>query len=99
MTDIKGDVWFLASCVELYKDEKGLSGQETFNYLKRTGAVDFITRCWEALHTTGPLYIIDYIKDMWKYKNWYNDELKDNNSNLGLAIFSKLYKELQKQAR
>jgi hypothetical protein len=36
----------------------------------------------------------DYIKDMWKYKNWYNDELKDNNSNLGLAIFSNDYKIL-----
>jgi hypothetical protein len=69
MTGIKGDVWFLASCVELYKDEKGLSGQETFNYLKRTGAVDFITRCWEALHTTGPLYIIDSIDEFIKNNN------------------------------
>jgi hypothetical protein len=59
----KGEVWFLASCVELYKDEKGLSGQEAYNYLRKTGAVDFITGCWDGLHMTGPLYIIDSIDE------------------------------------
>jgi len=28
MTKPKGEVWFLASCVEAYKDDKGLTGQE-----------------------------------------------------------------------
>jgi hypothetical protein len=28
MTKPKGEIWFLASAVELYKDEKGMSGQE-----------------------------------------------------------------------
>jgi hypothetical protein len=64
MTNImkpKGEIWFLASCVELHKEEKGLSGREAYNYLRRTGAVDFITGCWDGLHMTGPLYIIDSI--------------------------------------
>lgn len=30
----------------------------------------------------------DYIKNMWNYKNWYNDDLKNNNSEIGVAIFS-----------
>jgi hypothetical protein len=59
----RGEVWFLASCVELYKDKKGLSGQEAYNYLRRTGAVSFITDCWEGLHMTSPLYIIDSIDE------------------------------------
>jgi len=59
----KGEIWFLASCVELYKDAKGLSGQEAYNLLRRTGAVDFITDCWDGLHMTGPLYIIDSIDE------------------------------------
>ena len=59
----KGEVWFLASCVELYKDEKGLSGSEAYNYLRKTGAVNFITECWEGLHTTSPQYIIDSIDE------------------------------------
>jgi len=63
MTIIKpeGKTWFLASCVELYKDEKGLTGSEAYNYLRKTGAADFITECWEGLHTTGPAYILDSI--------------------------------------
>jgi hypothetical protein len=63
MTKQKGEIWFLASCVELYKDEKRLSGQEAYNYLRKTGAVDFITDCWDGLHMTGPLYIIDSIDE------------------------------------
>ena len=59
----KGEIWFLASCVELYKDAKGWSGSETYRYLRETGAVDFITNCWDGLHTTGPLYIIDSIDE------------------------------------
>ncbi|MDR1192703.1 MAG: DUF3791 domain-containing protein [Peptococcaceae bacterium] len=63
MNDLKGEVWFLASCVELYKDQKRMSGQEAFNYLRGTGALRFITDCWEGLHMTGPLYIIDSIDE------------------------------------
>ena len=63
ITKQKGEVWFLASCVELYKDEKGMSGQEAFNYLRATGATKFIVECWEGLHMTGPLYIIDSIDE------------------------------------
>jgi len=63
MTELKGEVWFLASCVELYKDEKGLSGQDAYNHLKDTGALRFIIDCWEGLHMTGPLYIIDSIDE------------------------------------
>ena len=63
MTKPRGEIWFLASCVELYKDEKGLSGQDAYNYLQKTGAVKFITDCWEGLHMTSQLYIIDSIDE------------------------------------
>jgi len=63
MTSTRGDIWFLASCVELYKDEKGLSGQEAYSYLRKTGAIEYIIKSWEGLHTTGPLYIIDSIDE------------------------------------
>ena len=59
----EGKIWFLASCIELYKDEKGKTGKETYNYLSRTGAVNFITGCWEGLHMTSPSYIIDSIDE------------------------------------
>ena len=59
----EGKIWFLASCIELYKDEKGMSGKEAYNYLRKTGAISFITGCWEGLHTTSPSYIIDSIDE------------------------------------
>jgi len=63
MTKPKGEIWFLASCVELYKDAKSLTGRETYNYLQTTGAVDFIIRCWDGLHMTGASYIVDSIDE------------------------------------
>jgi hypothetical protein len=33
----KGEAWFLASCVEVYKDEKGLTGQAAYNYPRKNG--------------------------------------------------------------
>lgn len=63
MKTVRGEIWFLASCVELYKDEKGLNGHEAFNYLRETGAIDYIIKCWEGLHMTSPLYIVDSIDE------------------------------------
>ena len=63
MTKPEGPVWFLASCIELYKSEKGLTGRECYNYLLNNGALSFIINCWEGLHMTGPLYIVDSIDE------------------------------------
>ena len=63
MTKPKGAIWFLASCIEIYKDEKGLSGKEVYNHFQKTGALNYIIDCWEGLHMTGPLYIIDAIDE------------------------------------
>jgi hypothetical protein len=63
MTTIKNEVLFLGFCVEIYKIEKKMSGQDAFNYLYSTGATDFIEKCYEGLHTTGHLYIIDSIDE------------------------------------
>ncbi|MDR3088444.1 MAG: DUF3791 domain-containing protein [Desulfobulbaceae bacterium] len=63
MSKFPGEVWFLAFCVEIYKTAKGMSGQDAYNYLHRTGAAEYIIDCWDALHATGHLYIIDSIDD------------------------------------
>ena len=67
----QGEIWFLASCIEFYKDEKNMKGQEVYDYLQKNNAVSFIIKHWEGLHTTSPLYIIDCI-----------DEFIKNNSGL-----------------
>jgi len=61
MSKFAGEVWFLASCVELYKTAKKMSGREAYSYLHRTGAAKYIIDCWDGLHMTAPAYIIDSI--------------------------------------
>ena len=63
MNTVKSEVKFLAFCVEIYKSEKRMSGKDAYNYLHRTGATDYIIDCYDALLTTGPLYIVDSIDD------------------------------------
>ena len=63
MSEYKGEIWFLASCVEFYKDEKKMTGKEAYNYLRNTTAIDFIIECWEGLHMTSPLFVIDSIDE------------------------------------
>jgi hypothetical protein len=58
-----GEVCFLTSCIELYKDKKGLTEQEAYNYLLGASAISFIAECWEGLHMTNPQYIIDSIDE------------------------------------
>ncbi|MDR2599876.1 MAG: DUF3791 domain-containing protein [Oscillospiraceae bacterium] len=59
----RGDIWFLASCLEFYKDEKSMNGQQAFDYLQNNKAIDFIVEHWEGLHTTSPLYVVDSIDE------------------------------------
>jgi hypothetical protein len=59
----KGEIWFLASCVELYKTEKRINGNEAFHYLQKNGALNFIIKCWEGLHMTSPQYIMESIDE------------------------------------
>jgi hypothetical protein len=59
----RGDIWFLASCVELYKKEKNMTGRDAYEYLQQHGAVDYIARNWEGLHMTSPDYIIDSVDE------------------------------------
>ena len=63
MTKFKGEVWFLASCIEIYKDEKGLSGAAAFNYLQKNAVIPYIVNGWDGLHMTGPRYIVDAIDE------------------------------------
>jgi len=64
-----GEIWFLASCVELFKDNKGLNGRAAFEYLSKTGAVEYIINYWEGLHMTGPEYIIESIDEYIKARS------------------------------
>jgi len=52
---------FLVFCIEMYKAEKNMTGQEVIAYFKHYGVMEYIISCYGALHTTGTTYIIEDI--------------------------------------
>jgi hypothetical protein len=52
---------FLSYCVEIYKNAKHLTGREVIDLFEKTGAIDYLAVCHEALHTTGPQYTVNDI--------------------------------------
>ena len=52
---------FKVFCFEAYRAEKKLSGKETMELFKKYGVLDYLTVCYDVLHTTGRNYIIEDI--------------------------------------
>jgi len=52
---------FLVYCIEIYKSAYKLSGKEAVQIFSQYGILDYIVKCYGALHTTGPDYIIEDI--------------------------------------
>lgn len=52
---------FLIYCIEIYKTEYKISGRETVRLFSQYGILDYIVKCYGALHTTGSQYIIEDI--------------------------------------
>ncbi|NJD03226.1 MAG: DUF3791 domain-containing protein [Ruminiclostridium sp.] len=52
---------FLVYCIEMYKAAKNITGKQTVELFKRYGVTDYVTSCYEALHTTGTKYIVEDI--------------------------------------
>ena len=58
---------FLVYCIEMYKQQFGLTGSQTQSLFSKTSADKYILDDFEALHTTGLEYLMDdihgYIED------------------------------------
>lgn len=52
---------FKVFCFEAYRAEKNLSGKEAMQLFKKYGVLDYISTCFDVLHTTGRNYIIEDI--------------------------------------
>ena len=52
---------FLVYCLEMYKAAKNMTGKQTIELFKRYGISEYLTSCYDALHTTGPKYIVEDI--------------------------------------
>lgn len=52
---------FLIYCIEQYKSAKKLTGKQVSKLFSQFGIWDYVYSCFEALHTTGPNYIVEDI--------------------------------------
>jgi len=52
---------FLVYCVEIYKTAKKINGKQVMKLFNQYGVNEYIINCYDALHTTGPEYIIEDI--------------------------------------
>ena len=52
---------FLVYCIEIYKNARKLNGKQVMQLFQKNGIHEYILKCYNALHTTGPEYIIEDI--------------------------------------
>jgi hypothetical protein len=52
---------FVTFFIEQYSGVKKMSGREVYHIFKRTGALAYLYRCAQALHTLGLPYLIEDI--------------------------------------
>ena len=52
---------FLVYCIEEYKIQKHMTGKATMDLFKKYGVQHYIYDCYDAMHTTGPKYIVNDI--------------------------------------
>ena len=60
---------FLIYCVELYKTANKLNGRQIMQIFSQYQINEYILSCYNALHTTGPEYIIRDIAEIIKKEN------------------------------
>ena len=52
---------FIAYCIEEYKYNQKMTGKAVIDLFNEYNVIDYIRSCYDVLHTTGGLYIIDDI--------------------------------------
>jgi len=54
---------FKVFCMESYKAVHGLSGPAALEIFQKNRVFDYITSCYDILHSTGKLYIVNDIDE------------------------------------
>ena len=70
---------FLVYCIEIYKTAYKLNGKQVMQLFCKYRILDYITKCYGALHTTGPEYIIEDIAGLIEEQR--SKEEREGNSN------------------
>lgn len=59
--------YFIAFCVEIYKNAHNIIGAEVSTIFTRHGVMEFLANNYEVLHTQSPQWILDEIDEVIKY--------------------------------
>ena len=60
--------YFVSFCIEQYKNEKGLSGEDAMRELSRYGVLDYLEEFYEPLHTQSRQWILEDIDNFIKIR-------------------------------
>ena len=63
---------FLVYCVEIYKTAHKINGKQVMQLFNQYEIPDYIVDCYDALHTTGPEYIINDINELIEERRSYS---------------------------
>lgn len=63
---IDDTAYFIAFCVETYKNAHNLSGAEASAVFSDHGVMEYLSENFEVLHTQSPGWILDEIEDLIK---------------------------------
>ncbi len=55
--------YFISFCIEQYKEAKNLSGEEAVEVFSRYDVMDYLSDCYEALHTQGKEWLLEEIDE------------------------------------
>ena len=59
----KDIAFFVAFCIEEYRAVKGLTGEEVMELFAKYGVTDYLSKCFEPLHTQGSEWLIAEIDE------------------------------------
>lgn len=54
--------YFVAFCVEMYKNAHNLAGADASGYLSEHGVMDYLAEHYDVLHTQSPAWILEEIE-------------------------------------
>ena len=55
--------YFIAFCLETYKNANGMNGAEVSELFSMTGLTEFLAENFESIHTQSPQWIIEEINE------------------------------------
>lgn len=55
--------YFIAFCIETYKNANCMTGAQAANLFSETGLTEFLAENFESIHTQGPQWILEEINE------------------------------------